>query len=241
MALPTLPSMSRSTRRDIPPMTPPDAGARAHPETVEPTDVQELDALVRASAGGDAGAFEAFYAKSIHVAFSAARRVAGDAYAEDVLAEAYFQAWRDAARFDGTRGNAIAWIVTIVRTRALDRLRQEHLRHGGLSGAPEFDEATLEDEVILGPDAILEHTEATLALHEAMKALSSNERWCLGLAYFRDHSHSEIAAITGLPLGSVKTHISRSQQKLRASLESGTAVAASGDHSPQTLSTEIQK
>lgn len=178
----------------------------------------ELAALITASASGDASAFESFYERTVHYAYAAARRIAGDAYAEDVLAEAYFQAWRDASRFDALRGNAIAWIVTIVRSRSLDRLRQESVRHGGNSGAPAFDENSIEDVGLPGPDALLEHTQAASALHSAMVELSANERWCLGLAYFRDLSHSEIAATTGLALGTVKTLISRSQQKLRATL-----------------------
>ncbi len=176
---------------------------------------QELVALVSTSASGDARAFEAFYERTIHYAFAAARRIVGDAYADDVLAESYFQAWRDASRYDATRGNPIAWIVTIVRSRSLDRLRQESLRHGGLSGAPDFDFAAMEERTLPGPDSLMEHVQAKSALHTAMAALSANERWCLGLAYFRELSHSEIAATTGLPLGTVKTLISRAQQKLR--------------------------
>jgi RNA polymerase sigma-70 factor, ECF subfamily len=179
---------------------------------------RELTALVAASANSDARAFEMFYERTIHYAFAAARRIVGDAYADDVLAESYFQAWRDASRYDATRGNPIAWIVTIVRSRSLDRLRQETLRHGGLSGAPDFDENAIEDSAVPGPDSLMEHVQAKSALHAAMAQLSANERWCLGLAYFRDLSHSEIAAATCLPLGTVKTLISRSQQKLRHAL-----------------------
>lgn len=184
----------------------------------DPARDHELSALISASVAGDARAFESFYERTIHYAYAAARRIVGDAHAEDVLADAYFQAWRDTSRYDGARGNPIAWIVTIVRSRSLDRLRQENVRHGGISGAPEFDENSIEDVAVLGPEALLEHTQAASALHAAMRELSANERWCLGLAYFRDLSHSEIAATTGLALGTVKTLISRSQQKLRAAL-----------------------
>ncbi len=187
---------------------------------------RELAELLAASAKGDARAFERFYERSVHYAYAAARRIVGDAYAEDVMADAFFQAWREASRYDASRGNAIGWIVTIVRTRALDRARSESLRHGGALGAPAFDEATLDDAATPGPDALLEHTQASTALHRAMASLSANERWCLGLAYFRELSHSEIAATTGLPLGSVKTHISRSQQKLRVALDGESLASA---------------
>ncbi|TAG81555.1 MAG: sigma-70 family RNA polymerase sigma factor [Betaproteobacteria bacterium] len=196
----------------------PAAGLRSNASEVSVSDLHlncELTELVRTSATGDARAFERFYERTIHFAFAAARRIVGEAYADDVLAESYFQAWRDASRYDAARGNPIAWLVTIVRSRSLDRLRQESLRHGGLSGAPDFDFAALEDRTLPGPDSLIEHVQAKSALHVAMAELSANERWCLGLAYFRDLSHAEIAATTGLPLGTVKTLISRSQQKLR--------------------------
>jgi RNA polymerase sigma-70 factor, ECF subfamily len=240
MAATALFSMPGSTFRRSPTVDSTEPDAPSAPADAARARDHALDALVRASAEGDARAFEQFYERTVHVAFSVARRVAGEAYAEDVLAEAYFQAWRDVSRFDDARGSAIAWIVTIVRTRSLDRLRQESLRHGGLSGAPDFDESTLEDDVLLGPDALLEHTQSKTALHQAMTELSSNERWCLGLAYFRDHSHSEIAAITGLPLGSVKTHISRSQQKLRLALADSGTIDARDANAGRTQSQECE-
>jgi RNA polymerase sigma-70 factor, ECF subfamily len=216
MRFPTIDTMRRSEpKASALPCSSNDAVASAIGDSARD---RELVALVAKSAAGDARAFESFYERTIHYSFAAARRIVGDAYAEDVLAESYFQAWREVSRYDATRGNPIAWIVTIVRSRGLDRLRQESLRHGGLSGAPEFDESAVEDEAIPGPDALIEHTQAKSALHRAMAQLSANERWCLGLAYFRDLSHSEIAITTGLPLGTVKTLISRSQQKLRVAL-----------------------
>jgi RNA polymerase sigma-70 factor, ECF subfamily len=203
MRFPTIDTMRRSEpKASALPCSSNDAVASAIGDSARD---RELVALVAKSAAGDARAFESFYERTIHYSFAAARRIVGDAYAEDVLAESYFQAWRDASRYDATRGNPIAWIVTIVR-------------HGGLSGAPEFDESAVEDEAIPGSDALIEHTQAKSALHRAMAQLSANERWCLGLAYFRDLSHSEIAITTGLPLGTVKTLISRSQQKLRVAL-----------------------
>jgi RNA polymerase sigma factor (sigma-70 family) len=169
-----------------------------------------LATLLESAANGNARAFEAFYAATIRQAMSLARRIAGDGWADDVLAEAYFQAWRDAQRFDPARGNAIAWLLTITRSRALDRLRQESLRRA--AGAPDGEDPASQDP---GPPDLLETVEARSRLHAVLAGLSPNERWVIGLAYYRDLTHAEIAQATGLPLGTVKSLILRAQHKLR--------------------------
>jgi RNA polymerase sigma-70 factor (ECF subfamily) len=178
----------------------------------------QLAALLAAAAAGDARAFENFYNLTVRHAGAVVRRIVGDNHLEDVLSDTYFQAWREASRFNAQRGSARAWLITIARSRALDRLRQESLRHGGLSGAPEQDAREDEDRHQPGPEDLLAGIEARSQLHAAVARLSANERWVLGLAYFRDLNHSEIAALTGLPLGTVKSLISRSQHKLRDAL-----------------------
>jgi RNA polymerase sigma-70 factor, ECF subfamily len=186
---------------------------------------RELAAMIVSAAAGDARAFEVFYERTVHFVNAIVRRIVGNNHLEDVLADAYFQAWRDASRFDQSRGNAMSWIITIARSRALDRLRQENVRHAGMSGAPDADAHATEDEAAPGPDTLLEQLQSTSALNRAMATLSANERWCLALAYYREHSHSEIAAFTGLPLGTVKSLINRSQQKLRELLSDRHAAA----------------
>jgi RNA polymerase sigma-70 factor (ECF subfamily) len=177
----------------------------------------QLAALLKSAASGNARAFEAFYSATVRPAMSLARRIAGDAYAEDVLADAYFQAWREAERFDGARGSAMAWLLTITRSRALDRMRQESLRHAGAAPVADDDAGPPCDDP--GPPDLLESVEARSRLHDLIAALSPNERWVLGLAYFRDHTQTEIAQVTGLPLGTVKSLINRAQHKLRDAFE----------------------
>jgi RNA polymerase sigma-70 factor (ECF subfamily) len=180
---------------------------------------QRLAGLLRAAAGGDGGAFESFYNGTSRYAMTVVRRIAGDVHAEDVLSDCYFQAWRNAKQFDSARGSALTWLLTMARSRALDRMRQETLRHGGLSGAPEFDPDSSENGQDPGPEQLLESVEAGSCLHAALSHLSANERWVLGLAYFREHSQSEIADMTGLPLGTVKSLMARAQHKLRETLQ----------------------
>lgn len=178
-----------------------------------------LAALLRDTAGGNARAFEEFYNLTARYALAVVRRIAGEAYAEDVLAECYFQVWRNARDFDPARGSAFAWLITLARSRALDRLRQETLRHGGLKGAPAFEPDAHEAAPAPGPDDLLASVQAVSRLHAALRDLSANERWVLSLAYFRDQSQAEIAASTGLPLGTVKSLMTRAQHKLRGVLQ----------------------
>jgi RNA polymerase sigma-70 factor (ECF subfamily) len=179
----------------------------------------QLAGLLRAAAGGDGRAFESFYNSTARYAMAVVRRITGDVHAEDVLSDCYFQAWRNAKQFDAARGSALTWLLTMARSRALDRLRQETLRHGGLKGAPEFDPDDQEAREEAGPQELLESVEAGSRLHAALAQLSGNERWVLSLAYFRDHSQSEVAELTGLPLGTVKSLINRAQHKLRETLQ----------------------
>jgi len=88
-----------------------------------------------------------------------------------------------------------------------------------LAGAPPFDPDSDEPHPDPGPEQLLESVQASSQLHAALSQLSADERWVLGLAFFRDHSQSEIAAFTGLPLGTVKSLITRAQHKLRELLQ----------------------
>ena len=187
---------------------------------------RQLAGLLQASARGDGRAFEQFYLDTARVALSVVRRIIGDAWAEDVLADCYFQAWRQAGDFDAARGSPLGWLLALARSRALDRLRQEAVRHGGASGASAWEPDAADAHPDPGPDALLESVQQRGHLHRALQQLAPNERWVLGLAYFRDLTQAEIAARTGLPLGTVKSLMTRSQQKLRLALQPIRPVAA---------------
>jgi hypothetical protein len=89
---------------------------------------QHLAALLAEAAGGSAKAFEAFHDATCGMAQGVARRIVAADAVDDVLVESYFQAWQQAARFDAQRGSAASWLLTIVRSRALDLLRRERVR-----------------------------------------------------------------------------------------------------------------
>lgn len=175
-----------------------------------------LAGLLAGAATGDTTAFEAFYDGSIACARALARRMVSSADMEDLLSDAYFEAWRNAARYDPQRGSAMTWLMTIVRSRALDLLRRRatHPSVAGTELAPD-DVATDPCE---DPSEQLWRQQAGTRLHAALQGLSPAERWVLGLAYFRDLTHSEIADCTGLPLGTLKSHLLRARTKLHAAL-----------------------
>ncbi len=178
-----------------------------------------LAELLHATARGDCTAYETFYDATFACARTVARRMLQGADVDDLLAEAYFEAWRTVARFDPARGSAITWLLIIVRSRCLDLLRQHRSQPSvggsGADGEPAEHEAADTSEQ---PTERLWRRQTDARLIAALDQLGAAERWVLGLAYFRELSHAQIAAATGLPLGTVKTLILRAQQRLRTML-----------------------
>lgn len=177
---------------------------------------RDLHRWITAAAQGDVPAFEALYNGTAAWLLARVRRIAGPNHAEDVLAEVFLQVWRSLPLYDDSRGEPLAWLATIARSRALDRVRTELRCHGGQLDAPADD--GIEESHQAGPEELLATAECASLLRVSMGALSAKERLVLGMAYFRDCSQSEIAALTGLPLGSVKSLMVRSQRKLRESV-----------------------
>ncbi|MGL4573814.1 MAG: RNA polymerase sigma factor [Burkholderiaceae bacterium] len=172
---------------------------------------EQLAGLLQRAAKRDQQAFAPFYDATVGYAQALARRMVSAADLEDVLAEAYLEVWRKAGSFDAARGSAVTWLLLIVRSRTLDLLRKPR--------EEALDEDTLDvpaDDA--GPPDLLETTQANAALHAALAQLGAKERWALSLAYYRDMSHAQIAAHTGMPLGTVKSLINRAQEKLRTLL-----------------------
>lgn len=175
-----------------------------------------LRVMIEAAARGDMSAFEALYDSTASWLLRRVRRIAGDAHAEDVLSEVYLQVWRSLSGYEAGRGQPLAWLSTIARSRALDKLRTERRSHGGHVDAPAGEPE--EESHEMGPEQLLAIAERDRLLQRSMATLSVKEQLVLGMAYFQDRSQAEIASLTGLPLGSVKTLMTRSQQKLRGSL-----------------------
>lgn len=134
--------------------------------------------------------------------------------AEDIVEETFWQAWRGAARYDVSRGKVGAWLLTICRSRALDRLRVRRRRPEDLS----LDDAPA--PAAPQPDAMdaMVTSETGRIVRAALAELPAEQRQALELAYFSGLSQSEIADRTGQPLGTVKTRVRLALVKLREKL-----------------------
>ena len=170
-------------------------------------------ALVQAIAGGDQEALRMLNQRYGHALAAVAGRILDDkADAEEIAADVLWQVWRQAVVFDPARGSVGAWLMTLVRSRAIDRLRARNVRLRPLTGSSSVAEA---------PDATFDlHAAQTRNLvAAALKNLGENERNVLELAYYSDLSQSAIAAKTGLPLGTVKSRIRSALIKLKVALQ----------------------
>lgn len=150
--------------------------------------------------------------------FGLVQRIVNDAgIAEEVVEDTYWQVWRQCERFDAARGRPLTWLLAMARSRAIDALRrQERKLHVSLD---DDEQAALCDEDGAGPPDLLAATHGQHLLHRALAALEPQPRQLIALAFFRGLTHEEIAACTGLPLGTVKSQIRRSLQALRQWLD----------------------
>lgn len=138
--------------------------------------------------------------------------------AEEVVEDTFWQIWRQAPRFDPARGNAMAWMMTMTRSRAIDALRR--VDPAMLDSEFAEREAGLAD----GPEELLANSQSGKQLNAALARLEPLPRQLVALAFFRGLSHEEIATHTGLPLGTVKSHIRRALVRLRNTLVLGAMV-----------------
>jgi RNA polymerase sigma-70 factor (ECF subfamily) len=170
--------------------------------------------IARMACGDETGMSLLYDATLGHV-YGLAMRVTRDQdAAEDVAAETYLQAWQQAGRYDSERGPPLAWLLNMARSRALDYLRRR--------GPVMSDNVTLTDEQHLqeqssedDPLSLVMALQRDTRLREAIASLSPVAQQLLGLAFFRGLSHGEIAELTDLPLGTVKSHLRRAQDSLR--------------------------
>lgn len=179
-------------------------------------DSDELAALLARAALGDQSAFAEFYDRTAARAYGLIKRLLKKPeLAEDVTAEVFLQVWRQAATFDGTRGSALTWLMTIARSRALDAIRRR-------AREPQhfFDDAQMEDLVGTCEDAtaVVQQFEYESYIALALLRLSDVQRHLVALAFFEDLSHSEIAERVAMPLGTVKSTLRAALGILRANL-----------------------
>lgn len=172
---------------------------------------------IRAMVARDETALAAFYDATLNHAYGVALRITrSQADAEEAAMDAYLQVWRDAASYRREQGSPLGWLLIIVRSRALDRLR----RRDRAESHPEPETLAADALTDAGnPDELLDASARNGVLHRALSALPALQRQLVGLAFLRDLSHVEIAELTALPLGTVKSHLRRALERLRHDLE----------------------
>jgi RNA polymerase sigma-70 factor, ECF subfamily len=174
--------------------------------------------LVRRVVRGDAGALRTIYERHGGRAMAIALRVLQLPHeAEEVVQETFLEIWKRAATFDPGRGAVAAWVSTIARTRAIDRLRlrASAARAAAVSAEPLPPART--------PVEAVEQREARQIIEVALRALPEEQRRVIELAYFQGLSQSEIAERTGEALGTVKTRVRLAMEKLSGLVGNGGA------------------
>jgi RNA polymerase sigma-70 factor (ECF subfamily) len=165
----------------------------------------------------DPAALEELYDRHGGLLYSVILRIVGrPADAEEVLQEAWLQVWRSADRYDAGRGAVVAWLLTVARSRAIDRVRSAVSRNR-MEERVEADPPVSGD----GPPEDVERGQVRERVRAALEVLAPQQRQVLELAYFSGLSQTEIAARLGAPLGTVKSWARQGLSKLREQLPEG--------------------
>lgn len=190
------------------------ARARQPRGAFEPAD----DVLVARVLAGDQTALGELYDRYSRQAYSLARRICVDeGFAEDVVQEVFLAFWRDPSRFDAARGAFATWLLTLVHHKAVDAVRREGaIRKRTVPALDDGDERPATQ----GPGADQAALGAVVAgqVRDALGALPAEQRQALALAYFAGYTQREVAALTGVPLGTVKSRMFAGVQRLRGVL-----------------------
>lgn len=178
----------------------------------------DLAALLRASARGDQVAFAQLYdATSARVHGLALRVVRDPAQAEEVTQEAFLEVWRTAARFDAARGSALSWLLTLTHRKAVDRVRSAE-------ASSRRDTSYHQQNQPIDHDSTAEAATASMEARRVRGALASLtpvQREAVELAYFGGYTHTEVASMLQLPVGTAKTRIRDGLIRLRDAMGVG--------------------
>jgi RNA polymerase sigma-70 factor, ECF subfamily len=166
----------------------------------------------------DPRAFEIVYDRHGGAAFSLAYRMVGNrSAAEDITQEAFLSLWRSGARYDRARGSVRTWLLGIVRNRAIDLLRREVMQAPAIS----FDDEISADKrpaSTVETDVEALRREAAREVRGVLNELPGDQMRVIELAYFGGLTHSQIADMLGMPLGTVKGRMRLGMEKIRARL-----------------------
>ena len=179
----------------------------------------EPSSLLPAVAHGDMAAFEQLYDRHSSTLYALLLRILSNADdAQEVLQETFVKAWTNAKMFDSVRGSDVAWLISIARSRGIDRLRSRKIRGDRENDAGR--EISVVSSFVVnrtGADDAIQSQER-IAVRGALAELPDAQRMALELAYFEGMSQSEIAAKLSEPLGTIKTRMQLGMKKLRERL-----------------------
>lgn len=179
---------------------------------VEPAGADALAALLRRCGRGDEAAFAELYdATSARVYGLALRVVRDPAQAEEVTQEAFLEIWRTAGRFDPTKGSAPGWLLTLTHRRAVDRVRSAE-------AGSRRDHSYEREQHLVAHDSTAEQAHASLErrrVRQALSGLTDIQREAITLAYYGGYTHTEVATMLDLPVGTAKTRIRDGLIRLR--------------------------
>ena len=174
---------------------------------------EDWTALIGRMAAGDQSAMTELYDGTSRLVFGLVLRILTDrATAEEVLLDVYTQVWRQAALYDRKRGAPLAWLMTIARSRSIDRLRSGRQEQQSKEPLEAVGELTARTQ---NPEEATATSERQRLVRSALATLSPEQREVIELAYYSGLSHSEIAAKLDQPLGTVKTRTRLGMIKLR--------------------------
>jgi RNA polymerase sigma-70 factor (ECF subfamily) len=193
-----------------------EAAANLPPQTADfSLSNQQLAAFIKSIATGNEGALKSLYDATNRLLYGLVLRSLGEAdSAEEVLLDVYKQVWRKAASYDQERGNPWAWLTTIARSRAIDRLRSDWQGRQRTAALDTAREVAVAGDV----ERNAASSEMRRVILKALESLPREQREVIDLAYYGGLSQSEIAQKIGQPLGTVKTRSRLALMKLREML-----------------------
>lgn len=190
------------------------AGAGTEPEgqTRPPTEDERLAELMQRTARGDQDAFAELYDHLAGPVYGLVRRVLRDpAQSQEVAQEVMVEVWRQATRFDATRGSVKGYVMTVAHRRAIDRVRSaqsstdREMRVGRSAIERDYDQVS----------EAVEHRMEVQQVRRALGVLTSLQREAVQLAYYGGYTHREVSDLLGVPLGTVKTRLRDGLIRLR--------------------------
>jgi RNA polymerase sigma-70 factor (ECF subfamily) len=196
----------------------------------QPRSAEHSDAdLVRQIATGDSSAFAGLYDRYCRQSFSLAKRICvAQELAEEVVQEVFLALWREPSRFDSSRASFATWLMTLVHHRSVDAVRREGAQRRRATAATDQVAERGETTVTAAEDDALAGIVGG-KVREALGRLPEEQRRILSLAYFGGYTQCEVAALTGVPLGTVKSRTFAALRRLRTLLASLRADDQGGD------------